>query len=219
MINFLNPLFLLALAAAAIPFIIHFLNRFRAGRQDFSSLMLLKEIQHRQMRRLKMRQWLLLALRTLIIALLVLVPARPVVKGLFRSGPSDHLPSAVVFILDTSASLGYVGSQGSAYQFLLGRFNQIYGWLNPGDLYRVVTADDPSALTGTQWNRMGLNNSSGDGVPLPDRPGTGAADLGPYGLQSFDVFSPITALKPNFDCRKTRSFGLFRHLTELLVGF
>ena len=105
MIDFLNPFYLFALAAAAIPFIIHFFNRFRAKRREFSSLMLLKEIQNRRMRKLKMHQWLLLVLRTLIIAILVLVPSRPVVKGLFRSGPSDHLPTAAVFILDTSASM------------------------------------------------------------------------------------------------------------------
>jgi len=177
--NFLNPLFLFALAAAAIPFLIHFLNRFRARRQEFSSLMLLKEIQHRRMRKLKMRQWLLLALRTLIIILFVLIPARPVVKGFFRSGPADHLPTSAVFILDISASLGYVGREGSAFEFLLQQLKQISGWLNPGDRCRLITADEGCRAVGEHWSRKTGNNTLAPEMPHPQQPGNRATSLAP----------------------------------------
>ena len=178
MINFLNPLFLFALTAVAIPFLIHFFNRFRAKRQEFSSLMLLKEIQNRRMRKRKMRQWLLLILRTLVITLFVLVPARPVLKGLLRSGPADHLPTAAVFILDTSASLGYVGREGSAFEFLLQRLTQISGWLSPADRYHVIAADESYRLLGQQWSRKTDNNLSAPIAPFPQQPGTYATSLG-----------------------------------------
>ncbi|MEA2064470.1 MAG: BatA domain-containing protein [Gemmatimonadota bacterium] len=178
MINFLNPLFLFALAAAAIPFLIHFLNRLQAGKQDFGSLMLLKEIQHRQIRKMKMRQWLLLALRTLIIASLVLVPARPVVKGLFRTGPSDHLPTAAVFILDTSASMGFVGPSGPACEFLLRRLERIYAWLNPADRYQVITADQGYRLIDHRWKSKNAAGPNGDPSTFPWQPGSKATNLG-----------------------------------------
>ncbi|MBN2288942.1 MAG: BatA domain-containing protein [Candidatus Glassbacteria bacterium] len=192
MINFLNPLFLFALAAAAIPFIIHFLNRFRARRQEFSSLMLLKEIQHHQMRRLKMRQWLLLILRTLIIALLVLAPARPVVRGIFRSGPADHLPTAAVFILDTSASLGYVGREGPAFEYLLGRLRLIAGWLNPSDRYRMIAADESYRLLDSQWSHPAADNTSTPGLSFPERPGNRATSLGPALAAARDLLTAET---------------------------
>lgn len=142
MIQFLNPLVLLGLAAGAIPFIIHFFSRFRAERREFSSLMLLTEISERQVRRLRMRRWLLLALRTLAVILLVLVPARPVVSGFFEAGPSQHLPAGVVFVFDNSASLGYVDGQGAVGDRLAGRMERIRSWLGSHDRYSILTAPE-----------------------------------------------------------------------------
>jgi Aerotolerance regulator N-terminal/von Willebrand factor type A domain len=193
-INFLNPLFLLGLAAASIPFIIHFLNRFRAGRREFSSLMLLKEIQHRQMRNLKMRQWLLLVLRTLIIALLVLVPSRPVVKGFFRSGPKDHLPTAAVFILDISASMGYVGREGSAYELLRERLNQITEWLNSGDIFKVITADESFTLPEGQWRRKSVRDDFLSELVNYKQPGSKGTSLGPALKAAADLLMAETSV-------------------------
>jgi len=193
-IDFLNPFFLFGLAAASIPFIIHFFNRFRAKRREFSSLMLLREIQNRRMRKLKIRQWLLLALRTLIIALFVLVPARPVVKGLFRSGPTDHLPSAAVFILDTSASLGYVGREGSAFEFLLKRLKLISGWLNPSDRYRVITADEGYRILGEHWSRRSEKNTFSPEILYPEQPGTYATSLAAALTAAADLLEAETSV-------------------------
>ena len=155
MINFLNPIFLLGLVAAAVPLIIHFLSRYRAQRRDFSSLMLLREVQSRNVRKLRTRQWLLLILRTLIIILLILVPARPLVRGLFGSGATDHLPTSAVFILDTSASTGFVDDRGSAFSFLTGRLQQILGWMNPADRFRILTADEDYTDLDGAWRSPG----------------------------------------------------------------
>lgn len=155
MIDFINPLALFGLCAAAIPFIIHFLSRFRAQRRDFSSLVLLREIQSRNVRKLRTQQWLLLILRTLIIALLILVTARPVVKGLFSSGPREHLPTAAVFILDKSASSGFVDKRGSAISFLAWRVRQILDWMNPDDRYRIIAVSDRFQGLEDSWRSPG----------------------------------------------------------------
>ncbi len=152
MIGFLNPLALLGLLAAAIPLLIHFLSRFRAGRREFSSLLLLRQVQDRNTRRLRTRQWLLLALRTLIVLLLVLAPARPVLRGWLASGPGDHLPTAVVVVFDRSASTGYVDERGAVHPLLLRRLEELLGWLGPGDRLRLIAAaDNWEEPLGEQW--------------------------------------------------------------------
>ncbi len=175
MIQFLNPLVLLGLAAGAIPFLIHFFSRFRAERREFSSLMLLAEISERQVRRMRMRRWLLLALRTLAVILLVLAPARPVVSGFFKAGPSEHLPAGVVFVFDNSASQGYVDEQGAVGDRLAGRMERIRSWLGNHDRYCLLTA--PGGFTAPEsgeWLAPGGPGPSGAIL----RPGSRGGSLG-----------------------------------------
>ena len=63
--SFLNPLYLFGLAAAAIPIIIHLFTRRRPREVPFPSLEFLTEVNQSEIRRLRLKQWLLLLLRTL----------------------------------------------------------------------------------------------------------------------------------------------------------
>jgi len=63
---FLNPAILIGLLAASIPILIHLLNLRQRRRVEFSSLMLLKQIQTSSLKRFKIREWILLAIRSLI---------------------------------------------------------------------------------------------------------------------------------------------------------
>lgn len=105
--TFLNPLFLLGLAAAAIPLIIHLFNFRRPKRVNFSSLAFLHELKKSTMQRVRVKQWLLLALRTLAIACLVLTFARPTLTGPLagRLGGSGRTSTAVVLDRSTSMTL------------------------------------------------------------------------------------------------------------------
>jgi hypothetical protein len=103
--TFLNPLVLLGLAAAAIPVILHLLNRRKLRIVEFSSLRFLKELQHTSLRRLKLRQWLLLLLRTLLIVALVLAFARPVVRGNLARFVGSRARNSMVFVMDDSPSM------------------------------------------------------------------------------------------------------------------
>jgi len=60
--NFLNPLVLLGMAAAAIPLILHLLNLRKLQTVEFSSLKFLKELQKTKIRNFKIKQILLLIL-------------------------------------------------------------------------------------------------------------------------------------------------------------
>ena len=104
--TFLNTAILFGLAAAAIPIIIHFLTRQKAKTILFSSLRFLKLLEDQQIKRLKVKQILLLIIRTLIILFIILAFARPTMKGQLFSGIGTSAETSAVIILDNSLSLG-----------------------------------------------------------------------------------------------------------------
>lgn len=109
--TFLNPLMLAALAAAAIPIVLHLINLRKLRTIEFSSLAFLKELQKTTIRRLKLRQLLLLILRTLLVLFLVLSFARPTLKGGFAEGMGPKARATAVILLDDSYSM--TASDGS----------------------------------------------------------------------------------------------------------
>lgn len=110
--TFLNPFILLGLAAAAIPILIHLLNKRKLRTIDFSTLAFLKELQKNTMRKITIRQWLLLLLRTLIIIFLVLAFSRPALEGSVGSFESQASTSFVI-IIDNTASMAVQNDRGS----------------------------------------------------------------------------------------------------------
>jgi hypothetical protein len=110
--TFLNPLALFGLAAAAIPILIHLLNLRRLKTIDFSTLRFLRELQKTTMRRLRLRQWILLILRTLLVLFLVLAFARPALKGAFPDIAGGRATSTMVLILDDSPSMTLRNTRG-----------------------------------------------------------------------------------------------------------
>jgi hypothetical protein len=113
--TFLNPIVLVGLAAAAIPILIHLLNLRKLRTIEFSSLAFLHELQRSSIRRLKLRQLVLLALRTLLILSLVMAFARPALRGSMMGLPAGTASAAMVILLDDSPSMGLRNEQGTLF--------------------------------------------------------------------------------------------------------
>src|SRR5437762_14333633 len=79
-VTFVNPLALLGLAAAAIPALLHLLQRRVPPELDFPAVRYLTVAERESARRLKLRHLLLLILRTTLIVVIVLGAARPLVR-------------------------------------------------------------------------------------------------------------------------------------------
>ena len=107
--SFLHPLALLGLAAAAIPALLHLLQRRVPPELDFPPVRYLSAAERESARRLKLRHLLLLILRTALIVVIVLAAARPLVP---LRGGGAHQPTAAVIILDNSPSSGAVVDGG-----------------------------------------------------------------------------------------------------------
>ena len=104
--SFLAPLFLVALAALAVPVLIHLTQKERKHVVAFPSLMFLRKIPYESVQRRRIRDWLLLAMRLAAIALIVGAFARP----FMRSSTLAAAPGGardIVVLLDRSYSMGY----------------------------------------------------------------------------------------------------------------
>ncbi|MBN1302111.1 MAG: BatA and WFA domain-containing protein [Melioribacteraceae bacterium] len=109
---FLNPAVLLGLIASSIPILIHLLNLRKLKRIEFSTLAFLKELQKTKIRRIKLKQWILMILRVLIIMFLVMAFARPALKSV-SFGMSAGAKTTGVIIIDNSFSMSAVNERGS----------------------------------------------------------------------------------------------------------
>lgn len=105
MIGFLHPWLLLGLPLAAVPLILHLIQRRDPPTVDFPAVRYLVQVTQEHQRRLKLRHWLLLLIRTLLILALLLAAAGP--SAPLREAVS-HTPSALVLILDDSPSSGVI---------------------------------------------------------------------------------------------------------------
>ena len=103
-LGFLYPLYLAALAAAAVPLVIHLLNRRQQRRLRFPAVRFVLVSQRRVARSYHLRYWLLLTVRTLAIVFLALLMAHP----LFETGVGLAVrgaPASTVVVVDNSLSM------------------------------------------------------------------------------------------------------------------
>jgi Aerotolerance regulator N-terminal len=103
-VSFLAPIFLLGSLAILGPIVFHMIRRQAKGEQVFSSLMFLEPSPPTMMRRSRIDQWLLLALRSLAVLLLVAAFARPFLPSLeLVESTQSNIRRAI--LLDVSASM------------------------------------------------------------------------------------------------------------------
>ena len=79
--TFVNVAMLLGLAGAAIPVLIHLMGRRQPRRIEFPAIQFLASKLEVNRRRLNIQRWILLAMRTVLIAMVVLALAQPRISG------------------------------------------------------------------------------------------------------------------------------------------
>ena len=103
--NLLQPLALWALPLAALPVVIHLLHRRRHRVVEWGAMMFLLEGERSSKGRQRLREFLLLAARTLAILALVLTIGRPIAGGWAARVAGERLDT-VVLVVDRSSSMG-----------------------------------------------------------------------------------------------------------------
>jgi len=112
--TFLHPELLILSPLVALPIVIHLLNRMRYRRVRWAAIDFLLTSERRAIRRARLRQLLLMALRMLLLATALAALAQPVVRGGLAALLGGSTQVAVV--LDASASMSTAGAGGSAFE-------------------------------------------------------------------------------------------------------
>lgn len=131
------------LAAASLPIIIHLLSKRRYRELEWAAMQYLLEAVKKSSRRLRLEQFLLLAIRTLLILLVVLAMMQPyweqTAGAALLAGQRTHK----VIVIDGSFSMGYTPDQTSVFDQAKSIAREIVHHGATGDGYTLVLLADP----------------------------------------------------------------------------
>ncbi len=139
MLTFLSPLFLIGLASAAIPLIIHLTRSRRTKRMTFSTTRFFTDQFLRSYRMSQAKELLLLLLRMALFSLFAMALAKPLLRptgGKVLFGQSR----GVVLVIDNSASMGYTDGGATLLDRARDAARQVLDSLEPGSTAAVVLA-------------------------------------------------------------------------------
>lgn len=150
MIEFGHPWMLLGLLGAAIPVWLHLFGRRRAPVIHFSALDFVLATNPRKARAIQVREWLLVAMRAGVMALVALALSRPMLPVL---GGTDGVDvgsgvQAVVVLIDDSMSMGAKRQGDTVFEHARTRALRLLERLPSGSRAAVVATGFPArALT------------------------------------------------------------------------
>ena len=125
------------LVAAAAPVVIHLWNRRKYREVSWAAMEYLLAAVRKNSRRIRIEQWLLLAMRTSLIVLLVLAVAGPYLQSAGLAAGAGH-PLLKVLVIDSSYSMGYKPTDKSRFERAKQLAAQIVDESTPGDGFALV---------------------------------------------------------------------------------
>lgn len=142
--SFVYPSFLWALLLIAIPIIIHLLNLRKHQTVYFSNVNLLKIVRKETKRKSKLKQYLILASRILIIVAIILAFSKPYIpKGESQKQMANNI---VAIYIDNSYSMNAEGPEGRAIESAKERAYSIVNGSRPDTKFALLT----NSLSGFQ---------------------------------------------------------------------
>ena len=141
--DFINPGLLWLALAAAVPIIIHLLNKQRYQRVRWAAMEFLLAAMKKTRKRIQIENLLLLLLRVLVIIGLVLALSRPFLTGKLASGLAQS-DTHIIIALDNSYSMGYRAGVQSNFDEAKEAADKLIDALKPnrGDKVSLVTISD-----------------------------------------------------------------------------
>ena len=150
-IGFITPAFAIAgVLAVSIPIVIHLLNRRRYKELDWAAMQFLLAAMRKNRKRIQFEQWILLATRCALLALLGLALARPLgCAGSTLGRLAGRSAGLHVIVIDNSYSMAYQADRPDAPTHLDQAkkiAHQLIDRLNAGgDSVVLITASQPAA--------------------------------------------------------------------------
>ncbi|MEM9053389.1 MAG: BatA domain-containing protein [Bacteroidota bacterium] len=135
--EFLYPNFLYALAALAIPIIIHLFNFRRFKKVPFTNVRFLREIKIQTQSQNKLRHLLVLLMRLLALAFLVLAFAQPFIPS--NESENKDTGKAVSIFIDNSFSMNGENEDGPLLEVAKNRAIEIAMAFEPTDRFQLLS--------------------------------------------------------------------------------
>jgi hypothetical protein len=136
-IDFASPAMLGWLAAAALPWLINLWSRRRHVETPWAAVDLLMAAVRERSRRLRLRELLLLALRTAILLLIALAAAGPIWRQATNPGAAAERTHHVI-VIDQSFSMATRAGESSRFERAKARARQIVEDAPAGDAFTVI---------------------------------------------------------------------------------
>ena len=143
--SFLYPLLLGGLAAAAAPVLLHLLLQQQPKLIRFPAFRFLAQNQRTNQRKLRLRHWLLLAARILLIIVVCLALSRPTVFS-ERLNLASEQATAVVLLFDTSASMEYRAGGRTSLELAVQKAQELLNQLPDGSPVAILDSAEPGGI-------------------------------------------------------------------------
>jgi hypothetical protein len=117
--SFLNPFFLIALLTVAVPLLIYLINLHKPKKIRFSTLAFFDVLQTKALRRIKIKRWLLLAVRMLAVVALVIAAARPFLPPGMGASPASQ-DRVIGILIDNAPAMDRMDESGPFIEQALG---------------------------------------------------------------------------------------------------
>lgn len=140
----MSSLLILAGSLAGLPILLHLLMKQEPKRLIFPALRFLQVRQKQNQRKLRIRHWLLLALRCALIALFGIALFQPIAKSKGILALGGEQPIAACLIIDRSPSMGYRTGTATRMSEAIRRAMELLDDLPTGSRVAVIDPADPA---------------------------------------------------------------------------
>ncbi|MFO0797117.1 MAG: BatA domain-containing protein [Gemmataceae bacterium] len=195
----MHPILIVGAALVGLPVLLHLIMKQEPKRLPFPAFRFLQQKLKTNQRKLRLRHFLLLALRMLLIALFAVTLYQPTVLSTGFVNLSGDQPVAAVLVIDTSPSMGYADGEGKTrLEEATRRAGELLSSLPDNSRVAVVESGDATGnwLPSTSDARTRLRElaergkKAATGAPAgPSRPVTGGVGTAYQLLSTVDAES------------------------------
>lgn len=154
-LSFLNLWFLSFLPLGSIPILIHLYRKKKHKIIYWAAMEFLLNAEAKSSGKRKLRNLLLLILRTLMVLLIVIACARPLLRSSKLGAFSGRQNIHAIIILDDSFSMAYTKVDSALFEKAIAVSKDIITSLKPGDAISVILASSPAHTLGNaSYNRF-----------------------------------------------------------------
>jgi hypothetical protein len=163
MLTFINASIFVAVVAVGIPLLIHLFNKQRRKKIPFSSIRFLQLLEKHRLRRLKLYEYLLILLRSLVLLALILAFARPTLSGKPVFSTEGARTTAIILI-DTGINMRRYDDRGNRFTRAKDLLNRLLKQFKPEDQVFIIQTTDPDEVYQNQTDLQRQIASFANGV-------------------------------------------------------